>query len=170
MLSKALKFATEKHAGQTRKVSGLPYIVHPVEVAFLLPTFKDSAYLEELQAVCILHDTLEDTDTTFEELSFAFSPLVASVVLELTSDADRIKAVGKSAYLKQKLLGVSSYALLVKLVDRLSNVSDAPSPSYCADTEELLTFLEERRMLSKSQQRVVVAIREALAKRTLESV
>jgi len=163
VLVKALQFAASKHKGQVRRVSGLPYVTHPVTVMFLLQTYKESKKLEELLVACLLHDTLEDTDTTFEEISTTFTPLVASLVQELTSDDTEIKRVGKNEYLKVHLKGISSYALVIKLADRLSNVMDAPSAKYKGDTLELLVYLEEHRMLSGSQKEIVNKIRLVLA-------
>lgn len=78
LLRKALKFGADKHRGQERRSSELPYIIHPVEVSFIVSKYKSSKRLEEFMCAAILHDTLEDTDTNFLELSTEFTPLVAS--------------------------------------------------------------------------------------------
>lgn len=116
---KAITFATKKHEGQFRKVSLQPYITHPLAVSYIVASFKKSKKLDELIAAAILHDTLEDINTTFDELTKEFSPLISSLVLELTSDKNEIKNLGKTQYLKKKLLGISSYGLTLKLCDRL---------------------------------------------------
>lgn len=162
LLIKAIQFAGEKHQGQTRKVSGLPYVIHPVAVAFLLANFKESKNLDELMTACLLHDTLEDTDTTFEELATEFTPLVATLVFDLTSDPDEIEKMGKNEYLKKKMLGMSSYALVIKLADRLSNIMDSPTDSYREDTADLLDTLEAERNLSESQISIIEEIRNHL--------
>ena len=63
-----------------------------------------------------MHDTLEDTPCSYIEIETEFGPLVASVVMELTSDEEAIKKIGKNEYLKEKMLNMSKYALTLKLV------------------------------------------------------
>lgn len=151
LLKKALEFGNRKHEGQVRKVSRQPYIFHPIEVSFIVMKYKRSTRLEELLCASILHDTLEDTDTTFIELCQEFTPLVASLVLELTSDQESIKTMGKNEYLKKKLVGLSNYGLLLKLADRYANVTDNPSIKYVLDTKELIMHVQANRRLSGSQ-------------------
>ena len=80
LIFKAIQFATKKHKGQFRKVSNSEYISHPVAVSYLVASFKKSKNLDELICACLLHDTLEDTDTDFVELAKEFTPLIASLV------------------------------------------------------------------------------------------
>ena len=163
MIIKAISFATEKHRGQKRRESGFPYVTHPIIVSELLRQYKVSKKLDSLIVACLLHDTLEDTDTNFVEIATIFSPLVSGLVLELTSDKEEIsrlraslgKLKGKTEYLKKKLVGMSSYALVIKLVDRLSNVSDNPSKDYLESTTELMKHLSENRSLSNTQKNIV---------------
>lgn len=155
MKAQAIKYATEKHSGQVRKVSGKPYITHPIQVMNMVEYFKKSKHLDELLAAAVLHDTLEDTSATFVELATEFSPMVASIVLEVTSDKEQIKLVGKTEYLKRKMLGMSSYGLLIKLCDRLSNVSDSPAPKTITETKSIIAFLRAERKLSKTHERVI---------------
>jgi len=160
MIYKAIKFAEEKHQGQVRKGSGQPYVTHPIITSYLLAKFKRSKHLEELIVSAILHDTLEDTETSFIEIANEFTPLVASLVLELTSDDDQIKLVWKNEYFKKKLLGISNYALVLKLVDRLSNVSDNPKHQYVVDTDDLMIHLLKYRKLTKTQKNIVDEIKQ----------
>ncbi len=152
---KAIKLAIDKHRDQLRKVSGAPYVTHPIAVSYLVAKYKNSKHLEELIAAAILHDTLEDTQTTFAELAGEFPSLVVSLVQELTSDEAEIQRVGKNEYLKKKLCGISSYGLVLKLIDRLHNVMDHPKPQYLRDTAELLAYLVEHRKLTKTQESIV---------------
>lgn len=154
MLIKAIQFAATAHKGQVRKGSKLPYITHPFIVSTLLSRYKTSVRHEELQCACILHDTLEDTPTTFVELANEFTPLVATLVQELTSCDDEIKKLGKNEYLKKKLLSLTPYGLTIKLVDRLSNVMDMPSEKYLSDTVELLNYLATNRKLNNTQRTI----------------
>lgn len=151
----ALEFATAKHYGQTRKVTGNPYISHPIHVAALLPKYKTSKRIDELKVVCLLHDTVEDTDTTLSEITSLFGSFVASLVAELTSDDKEIKKVGKVVYLKNKMVGMSSYGLTLKLLDRLSNISDAPKASYVEDTVDMMNFISENRKINATQAKIM---------------
>lgn len=155
MVMDAFLFAHEKHGGQTRKGSGLPYITHPLAVSYLVAKFKKSKHLPELLAAAILHDLLEDTDVTFAELAERFTPLVASLVLELSSDKAEIKRVGKVEYLKKKMVGMSSYGLVIKLADRLHNISDNPTEKTVSDTLEILQYITANRKLTNPQKGLV---------------
>ena len=161
-LLKAIQFANEKHDGQVRRGTNLPYISHPVAVSYLVAAYKGrSKKLKELLIAAVLHDCLEDTDTRFEELVAQFGPLVASLVLELTNDKEQVQKMGKLEYQTKKLLGMSSYALVIKLADRLHNISDQPLPKMLDNTITLMARLREGRKLSRSQVALVEAI-EAL--------
>jgi (p)ppGpp synthase/HD superfamily hydrolase len=159
---KAFLFANERHTGQIRRGNGVPYIMHPLAVSYIVAEFKTSKHLHELIAAALLHDLLEDTDTTIEEISEHFTPLVASLVLELTSDRDAILQMGKFCYLKDKLLTLTDYALYIKLADRLHNISDAPTDKMLSDTSLLLTHLIENRTLTVSQKRIIRSIIQIL--------
>jgi (p)ppGpp synthase/HD superfamily hydrolase len=159
---KALEFAVKKHEGQFRKGSGLEYVTHTIAVSYLVGKYKTSKRLEYLIIAAILHDTLEDTDTSFIELAEEFGPLVASLVLELTNDPEQIKKFGKLEYQKRKCLGISSYALVIKLCDRLHNISDQPTDKMVSDTDELLDFLKKNRNLSKTQKEIITAIEKKI--------
>ena len=90
----ALQYATQAHAGQTRS-GGDPYISHPVRVANTVAANKKSKKIDALISAAYLHDTIEDTDTTHEDLEKMFGGLVASLVQELTSDKEQIDKIGK---------------------------------------------------------------------------
>jgi len=162
LVLKAIQFASEKHEGQFRKFDNSPYVGHPLAVSYIVASFKKSKHLNEILAACLLHDTLEDTDTNFVELATEFSPLVASLVLELTSDNDAITIMGKCDYLKTKMVGISSYALIIKLADRLHNVSDHPTQKTIDDTKSILDHLEKKRKLTKTHKELIKEIRNKL--------
>ena len=155
---KAIQFCQEKHKGQTRKVSGEPYASHPIAVSYLVASYKKSKKIEDLLIAAMLHDTLEDTETTFVELSTEFSPLVASLVLELSNDPVELSKLGKLEYQKRKLCGMSSYGLVIKLCDRLHNILDHPSPKMVLETIELLQHLQTKRKLSKTHKKILTDI------------
>lgn len=165
----ALRFATQAHAGQTR-AGGEPYITHPMRVADSIKQYKKSHNLDALISAALLHDTIEDTDTTHEALHDLFGGLVASLVQELTSDKEKIAKMGKSNYLAQKMATMSSYALVIKLADRLDNVQDiatAKTPEwrakYKAQTERILDYIENNRVLSGTHRKLIGLIRAKLS-------
>lgn len=151
MIFKMMKFAEEKHKDQTRKASGDPYITHCIAVSYLICIYKRSRNIKELIVACHGHDLLEDTDTTFEELVKEFGPFVASLIFELTNDEKEIERVGKLEYHKKKLQGMSNYGLVIKLCDRLHNISDNPSEKYLTDTILLIEHVRKTRKLTGSQ-------------------
>jgi (p)ppGpp synthase/HD superfamily hydrolase len=119
----ALQFAAHKHRAQRRKdVGASPYINHPIEVAAILATRGGVADLVTLVAA-ILHDTIEDTETTPEELEAAFGTEVRDLVLELTDDKRLPKADRKRLQVEHAPLS-SAKAKLVKLGDKIANVRD----------------------------------------------
>ena len=115
----AYLYAVEKHFGQKRKFSDTPYIRHPEIVACITATYTDDR--DVLQAA-LLHDTVEDTDATLDEIEVLFGDKVRDLVDELTNDIEQIETLGKKVYMLYKFNSISSDALLVKLVDRLHNV------------------------------------------------
>jgi (p)ppGpp synthase/HD superfamily hydrolase len=165
LVLKAIRFAEKKHAGQKRKVSGAEYINHPLTVSYIVANFKRSKNLEILIASAILHDTVEDTDTTFEEILAEFGMFVATLVFELTDDKPLRDKMGKLEYQKAKWSGLSNYALFLKFCDRLNNMSDSPTEAAVAMTLEILAHVEKKRKLTKSQKEVVAEIKRVIAER-----
>ena len=157
LVIKAIAFASEKHKGQERRGSGLPYVTHPIIVMELVQKYKgDSKHIQELKCAALLHDVLEDTECTYQEIEREFSPLIASIVMELTSDEVRLKELGKNEYLKQKMLKMSQYAFTLKLLDRLSNIIDEPRGGYVSKTLNMMAFLlKEREELTERQKNII---------------
>lgn len=122
-LNRAYVFAMKKHGGQLR-TSGDPYYSHPIEVAGILTRFKlDSSSI----IAGLLHDTVEDTDTTVEEVRELFGDQVATLVDGLTKLAmiEQKSGSSKQAENFRKLLLAMSEdirVLLIKLADRLHNM------------------------------------------------
>jgi len=161
---RAIQFIEDKHYGQRRKFSGLPYIVHLFNVYAIAKEYKHSTHQDDISAICLLHDTLEDTDTTVEELTFEFGPLVANTVAELTNDRAKIAQIGKTKYVDEKLLTLSNYALVVKLADMLANIIDHPQFSTLQRISHHIEFLKAHRKLTPSQQKITNHIEEYLCK------
>lgn len=122
-LLEAADFAAWKHREQRRKdPEGTPYINHPIGVARILSHEAGVTDVVVLQAA-LLHDTVEDTDTTLSEIEERFGPEVRRVVEELTDDKTLPKAERKRLQV-ERAAGSSARAKLVKLADKLHNLRD----------------------------------------------
>lgn len=151
-LRKALNFMIDAHYGQFRKFSGKEYAYHPVEVSKIVRENKVSKNKEMLCVAALLHDTVEDCNVTLQDIKKEFGEDVVNIVEQLTSDDKKIKEVGKANYLSQKMLEMSSYALVIKLADRLHNCSDLDKASdkfarkYAKETRIILNTLQNRNL------------------------
>jgi GTP diphosphokinase / guanosine-3',5'-bis(diphosphate) 3'-diphosphatase len=140
MLSRALRFAALKHRRQRRKdAEASPYINHPIAVLSIL---SEEAAVDSTHVLCaaVLHDTIEDTETSAEELEAAFGPDVLQTVLAVTDD----KALPKAERKRQQILRASSAsheARLVKLADKIANLRDlADQPPHDWDAARRLAY------------------------------
>jgi len=171
MLSKAILFATDSHQGQTRKTSNLPYIVHPLAVASNVRKFAPrEPNLELLMTCALLHDVVEDCQVSVENICDSFDTNVAKIVAELTSDPELVKSMGKTQYLQQKMVRMSDSALLIKLCDRLDNISDAPTDDYLTSTLAILRHLGGARVLTRAQLKAVEAIHQVIERHQQQSL
>lgn len=118
---KAVNFAAEKHKRQRRKGDDSPYVNHPIGVAFILSEagVTDVATLQG----AILHDTVEDTDTTLEEIEQEFGTLVRQIVADVSDDKSLPKRTRKEEQVAHAA-HVCPQAKLVKLADKLHNFRD----------------------------------------------
>lgn len=123
LLIKAARFAAEKHKNQRRKdAQATPYINHPLTLAYILSNEAGITDPNTLVAA-ILHDTIEDTETTDAELRHQFGSEVADIVSELTDDKTLPKLERKMLQIKN--CRKKSYkAKLVKLADKIANLRD----------------------------------------------
>jgi (p)ppGpp synthase/HD superfamily hydrolase len=116
-------FAARKHRSQRRKdPEATPYINHPIAVADILARVADVEDILTLQAA-LLHDTLEDTTTTPEELDSLFGREVRQLVMEVTDDQSLPKAERKRLQILHAPK-LSPRAKLIKLADKIANISD----------------------------------------------
>ncbi len=123
LLLRAARFAAEKHRDQRRKDSfKAPYINHPIQVAETLSTLGGVDDLNLLIAA-LLHDTVEDTATSPEEIESHFGADVRSLVMEVTDDKSLPKARRKELQIEHAP-HKSQRAKLLKLADKISNVGD----------------------------------------------
>lgn len=122
LILRAAQFAAERHRDQRRKGSeAAPYINHPLSLANLLANcgVDDPTVL----AAALLHDTVEDTETTPEELAKLFGSAVAAIVAEVTDDKELPKAERKRLQIEHAA-HLSYQAKLVKLADKVCNLRD----------------------------------------------
>jgi guanosine-3',5'-bis(diphosphate) 3'-pyrophosphohydrolase len=140
-LLRAARFAAEKHRMQRRKdPDASPYINHPLSVAEAL----SSHGVEDVVTLCaaVLHDTIEDTETSAEELRDRFGDEVAGVVLEVTDDTSLPKARRKDLQVEHAR-SLSDRAKLVKVGDKICNVIDVgqrPPPDW--DRRRRMEYLD----------------------------
>jgi len=173
-LERAIAFALEKHKNVKRKGDGRPYILHPLSVLHTLLAIKKSKNAFLLAVVAVLHDVVEDCDVTIQEIADLFGYHVAAMVEDLTSDKEEIKRVGKTQYLINKMLKMSTYSLCIKLVDRLDNIKDMQSmdnsfrAKQIASTTQILDALVEGRKLTKTHKIIISLIRKEMLKYKLD--
>ena len=131
MLTQAVSFATKKHCGQYRKHRGpsgtsIPYIFHPIETAKLLWDWGIDD--ENLLTAMVLHDVIEDSDTTEAEIQKLFNSSVAKIAGELTFLPQKNVSPAERDVLKANYIASfrtkSVEALVAKLADRFCNVQD----------------------------------------------
>jgi len=119
----AAGYAAEHHRNQRRKgAEARPYINHPLQVAQML---ADTAGVTdpEVLAAALLHDTVEDTDVTIEDLEEVFGQRIASFVAEVTDDKSLEKATRKRLQIEHAA-HLSPEAALIKIADKTVNVLD----------------------------------------------
>jgi guanosine-3',5'-bis(diphosphate) 3'-pyrophosphohydrolase len=123
LIIKALAFAADKHRNQRRKnAEASPYINHPIALADVL---ANEGGITDAAVICaaLLHDTIEDTETTVAELQANFGVVIAGYVLEVTDDKSLPKAQRKQLQI-DGAQSLSMAAKLVKLADKICNVRD----------------------------------------------
>ena len=146
IILKALHFAADKHRAQSRKdADGTPYINHPIALAHLLANYAGITD-QNVIAAAILHDTIEDTETTEEEIERHFGSAVAALVLEVTDDRSLTWMERKRLEIEHAAL-ISPRAKLIKLSDKISNVADTetnpPSAWSRQRRRDYLDFAEQ---------------------------
>lgn len=121
MINKAIEFATRAHAGQFRKGTRRPYIVHPIEVGDIVSTMTQD---EEIISAAVLHDTIEDCEGVSREiLARKFSERVAGIVAQESEDKTKTWMERKSATIEH-IRNAPREVQMVGLADKLSNMRD----------------------------------------------
>lgn len=135
LVFKAAAFASRRHAGQRRKgASGDPYINHPLEVAHILAAdgkIGDPVII----AAGLLHDTLEDTETTASELEEHFGQCVRHLVEEVSDDKTLSREIRRDQQI-EKARSYSPGAKAVRIADKISNIRDVMERPPCDWSDE----------------------------------
>lgn len=141
-LLRAVRFAAHKHRDQRRKNrDASPYINHPIEVAELISRVGEVDDLEVLIAA-VLHDTVEDTETTPEEIEAAFGAEVRRLVAEVTDDKT-VEKLERKRLQVEHAPHITGGAKLIKIADKTCNVRDiAHSPPRDWSAERRSEYLE----------------------------
>ncbi len=144
---RALKFAAEAHHGQTVPGSDLPYIVHVTMVAMeIIAALAQEDDLDgDLAVQCaLLHDVIEDTGISYEELSVEFGPAVAEGVLALSKNDDLESKQEKMTDSLERIKLQTKEIWMVKLADRITNLQ--PPPGHW-NSKKIERYREEGRAI-----------------------
>ena len=146
MVLRAASFAARKHQGQTRADNLTPYFSHVARVTLIL-SHVFGVQDESILAAALLHDTVEDTPTSREELVTVFGERVADIVMLLTKDIRLPKKEREEEYIA-RLLEAPEDVMIAKMADLYDNLSDrvhSPKlPKTAATAERLLSEFGER--------------------------
>jgi|14BtaG_2_1085337.scaffolds.fasta_scaffold00160_3 (p)ppGpp synthase/HD superfamily hydrolase len=163
-LNEILHFAAIAHQGQTRKYTGEPYIVHPIAVANKVAEIGGSM---EMQAAALLHDVLEDTDVSVDELGqFLFCTVavkdsaedILDMVIDLTDEFEKVKYPDLNRKTRKAMEA-----------DRLSKVSaDAQTVKYCDLFDNTLSITEHDPKFSKVYLKEKAVLLEAMTDGNVE--
>jgi guanosine-3',5'-bis(diphosphate) 3'-pyrophosphohydrolase len=132
LILKALEFAAQKHRDQRRKdKAASPYINHPIQLANVLR--QEGGVTDPVViAAALLHDTIEDTETSWQELRGEFGDEIADIVVEVT-DVQWLKKIVRKRLQVARTRHASESARLVKLADKICNLRDIaahPPPKW----------------------------------------
>jgi GTP diphosphokinase / guanosine-3',5'-bis(diphosphate) 3'-diphosphatase len=123
LVQKAMEYATQQHHGQSRKdEANTPYINHPIALADLLMNFAGITDTNVIVAA-LLHDTVEDTDSTVEDIEELFGTAIRNIVIEVTDDKSLPSPERKRLQIEHAA-NISYEAKLVKLADKICNLRD----------------------------------------------
>lgn len=147
LFERATELATHAHRGQKRKYSGDPYIVHPLRVAELV---RRLGFHENYQAVAVLHDVIEDTAGTLDEIAELDNEVgqeIAMLVMWLTNPKidlrGRARRFLRTSWMHERVARAPTMVRLIKLLDRYDNIRDLPAdddffPKYCRESVDLV--------------------------------
>lgn len=167
----AIALATLAHAGQSRKGSDDPYVIHPIRVARSLEevTLPDGVSREDCMLAAILHDILEDTTVPRETLVQEFGDAVIAIVDDLTQDKALPQAERKQLMIDH-CATMSKASQIVKLADRLDNMREMDRmPAdfihrYCNEAREMLKAMQGACPVLESGIAEIIATHDATGK------
>lgn len=140
----ALEYAAIKHKGQHRKITGEAYIIHPVVVREICSWFTDDV---DVLVAAILHDVVEDTDGTLEEIAEMFNDSVAEIVkytTEVSGDSKKPRKVRKAMDRKHYNKGCDG-SKIIKVADAITNCSSIAK----LDNDFSVLYLGEKELMVK---------------------
>jgi len=141
VIDQAIAFAAIAHAGQKRKYTGDPYIVHPLEVMSIVRTVEPDR--EDMAVAAVLHDVVEDTPVTLREIERRFGADIGFMVKELTDVAIEGNRAMRKAADRARLAAAPYEVQTIKVADLISNTSTIVQ----FDPKFAKTYLEEKRLL-----------------------
>ena len=150
LILKALDFASEAHKNDKRKYTGEPYIFHPIEVSQIVASVLPDDY--EAQAAALLHDTVEDTHVTLEDIFDNFGKRIADLVWKVTKASEKKdgnRAVRKEMDRVHYSENGCSASQTIKLADVISNSADVAdhdpgfAKTYLVEQEALVLSLTD---------------------------
>ena len=138
MIDRAAKFAEQAHKGAHRKGTRIPYIVHPLETALIASMLTND---EEILAAALLHDTIEDTGVTYEDLKQEFGTRVADLVAAESEDKSKTW-IERKGHTLEHLKTASPAEKILTMADKLSNIRSM-AREYYTSMIDLLKDLNE---------------------------
>ncbi len=164
VVSMAHDMAQDRHGDQIRKFNGEPYFNHPLRVVQLIGMYTKD---EHIIAAGYLHDLVENhKKTTHSEINDIFGNRISGLVFEVTSDKEKQTKIGKPEYLLSKMLKMTDDALLIKLCDRLDNISDyigAPESFVRRYTNETTFIINNlKRNKTSAHHNLIVKIKQKI--------
>ncbi|MBT3368802.1 MAG: bifunctional (p)ppGpp synthetase/guanosine-3',5'-bis(diphosphate) 3'-pyrophosphohydrolase [Nitrospina sp.] len=157
MISKAIETALKAHQGQPRKGTEIPYSTHPLAVGIIL---AKAGCTDDVIAAGILHDTVEDTDTRFDDLRVKFGAKVATIVEGCSEPNKKAEWEERKQHTIDSLKGASPDIKFVSLADKFHNISSMAS-DYAEVGERLWDRFKRGRKAQKGYyEGLVVALRD----------
>ena len=163
LLDRAIVFAVQAHSGIERRGKGYPYIIHPLEAVEIVATMTAD---QELLAAAALHDTVEDTEVTLEQIRAEFGDRIASLVADESDETPEDVSKEDSWHMRKKttidrLSRASRDTKIVALGDKLSNMR-AIARDYAVQGDALwnLFHVKERKSHEWHYRGLAEALRE----------
>ncbi|PIC88232.1 hypothetical protein CSV72_02375 [Sporosarcina sp. P20a] len=158
-IEKAFQFALHKHRGQFRKGTDIPYITHPFAVSMIL---KHHQYSDDIVAAGLLHDTLEDTDTTANEIQCQFGDKVLDLVLAASEQDKTLSWEERKRHTIKELARKNTDQLAVIVADKLHNLRSIQEDVDCVGDDVWSRFNRGKREQSWYYMSIVNALKPVM--------